>query len=258
MDVLHVCSVDEAEAETPAPDPEYLAHLDELLDLRVSHLPALARRGEWLLRPMEAVAGSLQLEEQAALGYPMPPGLYCGLFRGKPNAETIWMSDIPREIWWMWDAIEALRNPSCRRVLITGLGLGVIVKHALRQPHVERVDVIELSSDVFHLVRWHYRDRRLSVHRGDALTLPLARLGPKRATWDFAYHDFWQATTAANLPDMYRVMERFAPRVGAQLCWRQARCFEQAREEGKRWSLPIKELRHVERQFAAWGGGLVP
>ncbi len=101
-------------------------------------------------------------------------------------------------------------------MLITGLGLGVILQHALRQPHVERVDVVELDPDVIRLIRSHYRDRRLHVHRGDALTIDLR---PRRLVWDLAYHDFWQATTAANLPAMYAVTRHFAGRADRQL-WR--------------------------------------
>jgi hypothetical protein len=224
--------------------------MDELLDLRVGHLPAFAAAGSWRLCSMEMRRDSEAWELYTWRGTPIPEGAYLGLFEGAPGKDTIWMSDVPPEIWSMWDAIEALRDTACRRVLITGLGLGVIVKHALRQPHIRRVDVVELSADVLRLVRPHYRDRRLHVHHGDALTIDLGL----RRTWDFAYHDYWKDVTAANLPAMHAVMERYAGRVGHQRCWRQAACIRMAWEEGDRWQLPFEGIALLERRLVVLGG----
>ncbi len=243
---VHVCRT----TEPVAPDMTYLRHMDELLDLRVGHLPVLAASGEWCLHPMQMTRDSWEWEYHAGRGYPIPEGFYMGVFQGQPGRGSVWMSDVPPEIWMMWDAIEALRDPSCRRVLITGLGLGVIVKHALRQPHIQRVDVVELSEDVLRLIRPHYRDRRLHVHCGDALTI---ELGPRR-TWDFIYHDFWQSITVANLVTMHRVMERYAGHAGRQLCWQHAACIRMAREEEEHWQFPAEGIAALERRLAALGG----
>ncbi|HSH80023.1 MAG TPA: hypothetical protein VLA19_15975 [Herpetosiphonaceae bacterium] len=243
---VHVCRT----TEPVAPDMTYLRHMDELLDLRVGHLPVLAASGEWRLRLMQMTRDSGEWEYHAGRGYPIPEGRYIGLFHGQIRASTIWMSDVPLEVWMMWDAIKVLRDPGCRRVLITGLGLGIIVKHALLQPHIQRVDVVELSDDVLRLIRPHYRDRRLHVHCGDALTI---ELGPRR-TWDLIYHDFWQSITAANLVTMHTVMERYAGRAGRQLCWQQATCIRMAREEEEHWQFPPEGIAALERRLTALGG----
>lgn len=245
FDVVHVCAIDEPEP----PDPDYLRNLDELLDLRVDHLPVLGKAGPWRLYLMDLCDDSDEWEASQQGAYPMPEGLYTALFRGEPIRDNLWMSDIPREIWSMWDAIEELKKPHNHRVLITGLGLGVILKHALRQPHITRIDVVELDADVIRLIRPHYCDRRLHVHHGDALTIDLR----PRSTWDFAYHDFWKNITAANLPTMFEVMTRYAGRVGRQFCWEQARCFELARKEGDRWGLPFAGIAAMEQEFALLG-----
>lgn len=243
--IVHICAV----PEPILPDPTYLAHIDELLDLRVPHLLAYGgvvavQAGKWCLHRMAA-------DEAATGDYPMPAGSYTGLFQGEPDPDTVWMSDIPREVWTMWDGIEALRDPDCKRVLITGLGLGVMVQHALRQPHITRIDVVELSEEVMRLVRPHYRDDRLHVHHGDALSIDLG----KRRTWDYGYHDFWKATTAANLPDMREVMARYAGRVGRQHCWRQADCLRLMRKESARFpGLRGDWIDQIEAEFVAWAG----
>lgn len=223
---LHIDTVDtiREDASVPPPNPEYLAHLDELLALRVGHLPVVGSAGDWRLQVQLAGAGECHYDR--AWAYPIPEGCYMGLYQGPPGRDTIWMTDAPYEVWTMWDGIEAIRDPSCRRVLITGLGLGVILQHALRQPHVTRVDVVERDADVIRLIRPHFRDRRLTVHHGDALALDL---GPRRV-WDVAYHDIWQRVTAANLPGMIQLTERFAGRVGRQRCWRRADCEHQLAE----------------------------
>ncbi len=122
----------------------------------------------------------------------------------------------------MWDALKRLEDPATRRVLLSGLGQGVLVQHALRQPHITRVDVIECVADVIRLVRRWYRDRqrRLTVYQGDVLQLEFGR----RRTWDDADHDIWQRITVGNLADMLLIEAQYRGRVGAQDFWARTRC----------------------------------
>lgn len=155
-------------------------------------------------------ANGEQADYSGAHILPIPDGLYTGLFRGN----EVWTSDYPAEIWWMRGGLDAIADRGCRRVLITGLGLGVIVQHALRQPHVARIDVIEHDLDVYRLVRHHYRaGPRLRVHHGDAYTLALP------GAWDVAYHDIWPKRTLGNIPDYIAMGQRWARQVGRQRFW---------------------------------------
>ena len=74
------------------------------------------------------------------------------------------------------------------RVLITGLGLGCVVRGLLASPRIERIDVVELDADILRIIGSEFvDDRRVSLHHGDALTIEF----PERRTWDFAWHDLW-------------------------------------------------------------------
>lgn len=75
------------------------------------------------------------------------------------------------------------------RILITGLGLGCVVRGLLASPRVELIDVVELDRDVLRVVGAEFeRDPRVRLHLGDALTF-----GRRTSeTWDFAWHDLWR------------------------------------------------------------------
>lgn len=215
--------------EPQLPPPGYMDLMEEMLSLRAGHLPIGASAGPWLLHPMIMEKGSDDYEHHMWRGLPIPRGVYMGLFHGKPTKNTVWMSDVPPEIWSMRDAIAALKEPENKRVLITGLGLGIILEHARRQPHIKRIDVVEKDADVIRLVRHHYRGRHVHVHHGDAHTIDL---GPRR-TWDYGYHDIWKDITAANLPDMVRLERRWKDRVGHQDFWEREGCERHLRREAE-------------------------
>jgi hypothetical protein len=71
------------------------------------------------------------------------------------------------------------------RVLVTGLGLGCVVRGLLINPEVEHVDVIELDPHIIREVGSEFDFDRVTIHRGDALTLEL------EGSWDYAWHDLW-------------------------------------------------------------------
>jgi hypothetical protein len=93
------------------------------------------------------------------------PGEYTGLWLD----DRLWMSDTDAEWFDHLEAVYKIRRPVTKRVLINGLGLGMVVKAALEQPHVERVDVVELDERVAKLVGPHYAtDPRFHLHVADA------------------------------------------------------------------------------------------
>jgi len=73
------------------------------------------------------------------------------------------------------------------RVLITGLGLGCVVRGLLLKPEVEQIDVVEIDVQIIGIVGSTITDPRVRVHRGDALTLPWG----KDDRWDYAWHDIF-------------------------------------------------------------------
>lgn len=103
------------------------------------------------------------------------------------------------------------------RVLITGLGLGCVVRGLLAKPEVEHVDVVEIDAGIIKVVGKEFSaDPRVTIHHGDALSIDL----PGR--WDFAWHDLW--TESGSKPHLQflhvALIGRFNKRVGRQGAWK--------------------------------------
>ena len=73
------------------------------------------------------------------------------------------------------------------RVLVTGLGLGCVVRGLLASPAVEHVTVVEIDSGILRVIGPEFeRNPRVRLIQGDALAVDLA--GEK---FDYAWHDLW-------------------------------------------------------------------
>src|ERR1044072_3457729 len=72
------------------------------------------------------------------------PGTYTRLMDG----DKLWMSDTDAEKWDHQQAVEMMRRTTAKRVLINGLGLGMVLAAALSYEHVEHVDVVERDERV--------------------------------------------------------------------------------------------------------------
>lgn len=92
----------------------------------------------------------------------------------------------------MEDSVRELRRhlPIFRhgrgRVLVSGLGLGCVVRGLLAKPEVEHIDVVEIDAAIIrHFGGQFAAEPRVTIHHGDALTFPW----PDGARWDVAWHD---------------------------------------------------------------------
>ena len=74
------------------------------------------------------------------------------------------------------------------RVLVTGLGLGCVVRGLLAKPAVEHITVVERDRHVISMVWSEFADDpRCELIEGDALAVEW----PEGTNWDFAWHDIW-------------------------------------------------------------------
>jgi hypothetical protein len=148
----------------------------------------------------------------------VPAGDYTQLLRGG----TIVMSDTPDEIR---DHMGFIHRAS-GRVLIGGLGLGVVLQALLRKPDITHVTVIEKSPDVIKLVAPSYKDPRVEVIQADILEWK----PPPSAIWDCSWFDIWDFICSDNLEQMARLKRRFARRVKvSQGAWCEGACRRQKR-----------------------------
>jgi hypothetical protein len=151
------------------------------------------------------------------------PGTYTRLTEGG----TVWMSDVPEEMETHAPAFNAIfwARPGAR-VLIHGLGLGMVVQYALRAENVSHVDVVELDERVIALAGPHYEamaavlGTELNILHGDAHE----RIWAPGTRWDVVWHDIWPSYSEDNLPEMARLHRSFGHRCGWQGSWGRKQC----------------------------------
>lgn len=159
----------------------------------------------------EVEAGSLDNVINALkYGRGTMPGTYTRLDR----AGVLWMSDTDAEWRDHLGAVTRIRW-GARRVLINGLGLGLVVRAALAVPEVEHVDVVEIDADVIKLVGPTYEGPRCTIHHADAYDIQW----PRGTRWDVAWHDIWPTINSDNLPAMARLHRRYGRRTTWQGSW---------------------------------------
>lgn len=74
------------------------------------------------------------------------------------------------------------------RILITGLGLGCVVRALLIKPDVTHIDVVERDPGILRVLGAEFEaEPRVTMHLGDAHTIHW----PHKTMWDFAWHDIW-------------------------------------------------------------------
>lgn len=71
------------------------------------------------------------------------------------------------------------------RILITGLGLGCVVRGLLANPRVDHVDVVEIDQWIVDICGAEFvGNPRVTIHCADALDWPI-----QGRTWDYIWHD---------------------------------------------------------------------
>lgn len=128
---------------------------------------------------------------------------------------TLWMTDTPAEISDLYEVFRRFNRDTVKRVLVNGLGIGMVVKAALLHDHIESVDVVELDPRVVKLVSSQMKDPRIHIHTGDAYTIKW----PVGTRWDVAWHDVWPTICGDNAEGMARLNRRYGRRVSWQGCW---------------------------------------
>jgi hypothetical protein len=103
------------------------------------------------------------------------------------------------------------------RVLVTGLGLGCVVRGLLANPDVDRIDVVEIDRKILDVVGAEFAaESRVILHHADAMRFQ--RQHPA-LRWDYAWHDIWCEDGDVHLQCLHlRLLEKFnkaAPRQGA-------------------------------------------
>ncbi|MBD5357424.1 MAG: hypothetical protein HDR88_10540 [Bacteroides sp.] len=134
------------------------------------------------------------------------PGEYWGLYR----SGKVIMSNTPSEIDDHWKFIQKASG----KVLVGGLGLGMVLKCLLDKTSVTKVTVVEKSSDVINLVASSYtNDPRVEIVNADIFEYkPTER-------YDCAWFDIWDDISGEEYPEMKKLHRRYAHYVGWSDSW---------------------------------------
>lgn len=159
----------------------------------------------------------------------VPTGNYKRLVR----EETVVMSNTPMEI----RTNRAFIHRAKGKVLINGLGLGMVLSAILEKPEIESVTVVEASEDVIKLVGPSFcDDSRVRIVHACAFEYQ-----PEQGTFfDAVWHDIWDEISDENLPEMHKLHRKYGQRANWQGSWARAEC-EVLRERAKNFTCEIKE-----------------
>jgi hypothetical protein len=147
------------------------------------------------------------------------PGAKCA---DQPDT-LLWMSDTRAEIAEHAPVINKMfwaSHAEGRRVLVNGLGLGLVVLAAASLKGIAHVDVVERDPDVVALVGQYLPEDKVTVHLGDAYAIQW----PRGTRWDIAWHDIWPTISDDNLPGMDELRRKYRHRVAWQGCWQRRGC----------------------------------
>lgn len=179
----------------------------------------------------------------AQQGRGIRPGEYTRLLR---NGD-VWMSDTTAERNDHYSAALAIQQHG-GRLLIGGLGLGMILNYALTHTAadhwgappapLEHIDVVEMDPDVVALAWPHYE--AMAAAAGVPMTLHLANLWDVRwrpgTTWDVAYFDIWRDLCTDNLAEYTRLRRSYGRRATWCDCWaRETLRYYRQRERASVW-----------------------
>lgn len=132
--------------------------------------------------------------------YKIYPGKYCRL----TYKNQVVMSDTNHEK----STNSTVLNYAQGQVLIGGLGIGMVLCGICQLPEVVSVTIVEVSPEVIELV-WknlpdYVKEKTRVVNESIFDFRP-----PKGTKYDTIYFDIWNDITTDNLPEMFKLHQRF-------------------------------------------------
>lgn len=172
--------------------------------------PVFEFRDEWKVQKFEYEAGLAQLQHVRDGGRGSAPGTHYRLIRRNHDLKarypwTLTMSDTDAEIMDFLQDLVTVRG----RVLVAGLGMGLVVKAMLMSDDVHKIDVVEINKDLVDSPLGRYvarSDKRVKIHLGDIYDFPRVQDPPERGTkYDWVWADVWDTYSPDNVEEAARI-----------------------------------------------------
>lgn len=129
-------------------------------------------------------------------------------------------------------------NLATGRVLVFGLGLGMVVGALLQKEGINHITVVELEQDVIDLVGSYYQSisNKVTIKRADAFAYDDEQF------YDYVWFDIWDNITSDNLSEMQILKKRWSYRSGVCMCWREDDCLRTSASRKPPGYLVVKGL----------------
>lgn len=131
------------------------------------------------------------------------------------------MTNTPAEIS---DHEYFIRNAN-GKVLIAGLGLGMVIQGLLNEGKCTKIVVVEKSEDVINLVGEYYRKKGVDVIHEDIFNYK-----PKEH-FDYAWFDIWEDINGDNYPQMVKLNRHFRGKISNMMDWCNYECKKLNKEQ---------------------------
>lgn len=166
--------------------------------------------GDWKLSKFSVSENEARLFNIhcAINGYPQR-GIQAGEYWKLTRGGTIVMSNTPAEIL---DHIKFIQEAQ-GKVLIAGLGLGMVLQEVLKKDSVIKVTVVEISKDVINLVAKSYQDPRLEIINEDIFNFKPTE------HYDFGWYDIWDDISGDEYEEMKKITRKLSRFVSKSDCW---------------------------------------
>jgi hypothetical protein len=111
---------------------------------------------------------------------------------------------------------EFVRNAN-GKVLIAGLGIGLIIHNILEKENVSHITVIEKHKDVIDLVSPYFKSKKITFICADILEW----LPPVGEKFDIIYFDIWPTICGDNMKEISMLHNRFKNKLNRSNpdCW---------------------------------------
>lgn len=177
-----------------------------------------AAAGPWQLAPFEVSESEARFHNmRCAMRRQRVLMISAGRYMRLEHAHRgVVMSNTPMEVMTNREAYRDARG----KVLVNGLGMGMLLEGLIRKKEVESIRVVEVDRDVIDLVGGRFATNpKIEIVHADAFEYRPAR----GEVFDYVWHDIWDDFCLDNLPSMKKLVARYRkPRALAQGVWSRA------------------------------------
>lgn len=113
------------------------------------------------------------------------------------------MSNVPAEKKDHEYFFKKVINKKPKKILISGLGLGMIIEELLKHNFIERIVVVEKNKEVIELTGKYFTDKRLEIIHEDIFVYETEE------KFDMVWHDIWTYIEKTNLREMNLLRGKF-------------------------------------------------